>query len=80
MTWVKNATPEQEAASHFPAIIAVCILFTVLMLMIVSLRLAFRKGILGLDDYLIVYSSVSKTHQSTAHWMMLVETNHMSRQ
>ncbi|KAL1972578.1 hypothetical protein VTN31DRAFT_6992 [Thermomyces dupontii] len=71
MGWVYNATPEQNAMSNYPTVIAVCVALTVLMTGTVSTRLLVRtyQGRIGADDYIvlvgmifsIVYSSLCIT-------------------
>lgn len=69
MGWVKNASPEVEAASQWPMIIPVIVVLTVLSTVIVTWRLWIRykaRG-LALDDHFstlsmvfaIIYSALS---------------------
>jgi hypothetical protein len=61
MGWIQNASPEVDAASNYPTIIAVCISVTAFMMIIVSLRLYVRAHMLhvmGLDDWTILFSAV----------------------
>ncbi|KAK5123264.1 hypothetical protein LTR85_002694 [Meristemomyces frigidus] len=53
MTWVYYASPEVDAASHYPAIIAVSVTFCVPMLSVVTTRGFLRTRVLGWDDVVI---------------------------
>lgn len=60
MGWVENATPEVEAISQWPTIIAVCVLMSVLAVVVVCMRLWIRQKAHGLaaDDYMAALSMV----------------------
>ncbi|EEA19337.1 hypothetical protein TMatcc_009473 [Talaromyces marneffei ATCC 18224] len=60
MGWVYNASPEVESTSNYPAIIAVCIVLTLLMTLTVSTRIAvrWRQHRTGLDDYIMAVAMV----------------------
>ena len=58
MVWTKNATPEVDAESRYPAIIAVNVIFTFLMLAAVTTRIMTRKSSLGADGYIVVVTAV----------------------
>jgi hypothetical protein len=61
MGWVYNASPELEAESDFPQILAVCITLTILMTLTVSTRIAVRwaQHRTGPDDYIMAVAMVS---------------------
>lgn len=42
MGWVKNASPEVEAISEYPKIIAICIVLSIISIAVVSTRLWIR--------------------------------------
>ncbi|KAH8688837.1 integral membrane protein [Talaromyces proteolyticus] len=54
--WVYNASPEVEAMSKFPSIVAVCIILTLLMTLTVTSRVSIRAAQrrLGADDYVML--------------------------
>ncbi|ETN44524.1 uncharacterized protein HMPREF1541_10194 [Cyphellophora europaea CBS 101466] len=59
MIWVQNASPEVDAQSEWPLIVAVCITLSTIMTMCVALRLYVRTYMiksLGTDDYVIIFS------------------------
>lgn len=61
MVWVQNASPEVDAASNYPTIIAVCVSITVLMMVTVSTRIYVRAvmiKMMGMDDWIILFSAV----------------------
>jgi hypothetical protein len=61
MVWVQNASPEVDAASNYPTIIAVCVSITVLMMLTVSTRIYVRAvmiKMMGMDDWIILFSAV----------------------
>lgn len=61
MTWVYYATPELEALSKWPRIMAVCISLTSLMTATVLTRLWARTCMvksIGIDDYIMAVSMV----------------------
>lgn len=66
MGWVYNATPEQNAMSNYPTVIAVCVALTVLMTGTVSTRLLIRtyQGRVGADDYIVLVGMVSLVDNS----------------
>ena len=64
MVWVQNATPEIDARSQWPTILAVCLCLTILMTVTVGLRGYVRVIMLktvGNDDWVILASAVSCT-------------------
>lgn len=61
MVWVQNASPEVDATSNYPTIIAVCVSITVLMMLTVSTRIYVRAvmiKMMGMDDWIILFSAV----------------------
>lgn len=67
MVWVYNTTPEVDAFSQHPMILATCITLTMVMLAVVSLRGYVRVRLLktvGADDWVIFGSAVG-VHPST---------------
>lgn len=63
MVWVQNASPEVDAASNYPTIIAVCVSITVLMMVTVSTRIYVRAAMIkmmGMDDWIILFSAVCR--------------------
>lgn len=60
MGWVYNASPELSSQSRYPAIIAVCLVLTILMVTIVSLRIYLhaRAARLAAADWVILASTV----------------------
>lgn len=62
MTWVHNASPEVDAESQWPTIVAVCIALTFVMTVTVGLR-GYTRAImlktLWADDWVILFSAVS---------------------
>lgn len=64
MVWVHNATPEIDARSQWPTILAVCLTLTIIMTATAGLRGYIRVVMLktvGLDDWVIFLSAVSFT-------------------
>lgn len=62
MTWVHNASPEVDAKSQWPTIVAVCIALTFVMTVTVGLRdytRAIMLKTLWADDWVILFSAVS---------------------
>ncbi|KAI9681265.1 MAG: hypothetical protein M1817_002547 [Caeruleum heppii] len=65
--WVYNVTPEINALSEYPKILAICISLTAIMLLIVSLRMYVRWVMVkapGWDDYAIIASTCQPVHKS----------------
>jgi len=61
MVWVQNASPEVDAASDYPTIIAVCVSVTLFMMFIVGLRIYVRAimiKMMGIDDWIVIFSAV----------------------
>jgi len=60
MGWVENATPEVEALSQWPTILAVCVILSFLSIVTVSMRLWIRYTARGLaaDDWMAGLSMV----------------------
>ena len=60
MGWVENATPEVEALSQWPTILAVCLVLSFLSIVTVSMRLWIRFKARGLaaDDWMASLSMV----------------------
>lgn len=60
MTWVQNATPEVDAQSEYPTIIAVCSVLSILSIATVSTRLWIRFSGYGLwaDDWFSALSMI----------------------
>ncbi|POR39180.1 Uncharacterized protein TPAR_00619 [Tolypocladium paradoxum] len=58
MGWVDNATPEVDAESQYPTIIAICVVLSVLSMAVVSCRLYIRGTARGLasDDWMAALS------------------------
>ena len=75
MIWVQNASPEVDAQSEWPLIVAVCITLSTIMTMCVALRLYVRTYMiksLGTDDYVIIFSMV-RTSLRTDLYPALIE-------
>ncbi|KAF3397426.1 hypothetical protein DPV78_008317 [Talaromyces pinophilus] len=75
MGWVYNASPEVEAMSNYPAIIAVCIVLTFLMTLTVSTRIAVRwqQHRTGPDDYIMAVAMLFSIVYST---LCIVQTRY----
>ena len=58
MTWVYYGSPELDAQSEYPTIIAVTCVFTCFMLIAISTRIWLRRKVLGLDDYVILVTAL----------------------
>ncbi|CEJ92812.1 hypothetical protein VHEMI08442 [[Torrubiella] hemipterigena] len=60
MVFVANATPEIDAQSKYPAIIAICVVMPVIAVVLVLMRIQIRKSkhALMLDDWLAVVAMV----------------------
>ncbi|KAK1765295.1 integral membrane protein [Phialemonium atrogriseum] len=73
MTWVQNATPEVDAQSEYPTIIAVCSVLSVLSIATVSTRLWIRFSGYGLwaDDW---FSALSMTFALIYSILCIVQT------
>ena len=59
--WVQNATPDVDAVSRYPTVMAVSLAFTVIMITVVAVRGYVRKvmvNALGPDDWTIFFSAV----------------------
>jgi hypothetical protein len=60
--WIKNASPQVNAISQYPTIIAVSIALTVTMMVVTGCRIYVRTCMIksmGIDDYVILFSAVS---------------------
>ena len=66
MGWVLHASAEINSLSKYPTIIAVCIVLTLLMIAVVSLRIyvRFQAREIRADDYVIITSMVSELSMS----------------
>ncbi|EED13598.1 integral membrane protein [Talaromyces stipitatus ATCC 10500] len=75
MGWVYNASPEVESMSKYPAIIAVCIILTLLMALTVSTRIAVRwqQHRTGPDDYIMAVAMLFSIVYST---LCIVQTRY----
>jgi hypothetical protein len=58
MGWVYNASPAVNDESHYPAIIAVSVIFCALMLVVVVTRGIYRRQQLGWDDFVMFITAV----------------------
>lgn len=60
MVFVANATPEIDAQSKYPAIIAICVVMPVIAVVLVLTRIQIRKSkhSLMLDDWLAVAAMI----------------------
>lgn len=58
MGWVDNASPEVEAESQYPKIIAICTVLSVISISIVCMRLwvRYKKTGLAADDWMATLS------------------------
>lgn len=79
MPWVLNATPEVDAQSQYPTIIAICTVLSVLTILIVGARLKIRYKNRGLaaDDYMAALAVVFAVTYSV---LCIVRTCHSSIQ
>jgi hypothetical protein len=59
MGWIVNGTPELEAESEYPTVIAVCVIFSLLMTVVLAGRIYIRRTRLALEDGIVVLGAVS---------------------
>jgi hypothetical protein len=60
MGWVDNASPEIDAESQYPTIIAICSVLSVLSITVVCCRLwiRYKKNRVGADDWMATLAMV----------------------
>lgn len=59
MGWIVNGTPELEAASEYRTVLGVCVVFSILMIAVLSTRLYIRRTRLAIEDGIVVFGAVS---------------------
>ncbi|KZF23448.1 hypothetical protein L228DRAFT_116313 [Xylona heveae TC161] len=73
MVWVYGASPELNAQSRYPAIVAVSVVLTLVMMSVVGLRFHARIGNIGPDDWVI---SVAMTFSVVYNILCIVQTRY----